>query len=87
MYFDQHCYNSLCQSAFSILVLSPLRYKPLHLGASLKPLLKMYTNNVSLGRIISSSLWYIISIMYSVTGLKTPVEVVCSNQFAIYIHE
>ena len=25
--------------------------------------------------------------MYSVKGLKTPVEVVCSNQFAIYIHE
>ena len=30
MYPDQHCYSLFC-SAFSILVMAPLRYKPLHL--------------------------------------------------------
>ena len=34
-YFDQHCFSLFC-SSFSLPVLSPLRYKPLHLLALLK---------------------------------------------------
>ena len=40
MYFDQHCL-SLLQNALSFSVVSPLRCKPLHLQALLRPLKKM----------------------------------------------
>ena len=38
-YFDQHCFSLFC-SSFSLPVLSPLRYKPLHLLALSKTLFR-----------------------------------------------